>query len=187
MICNRCSCLISSIEAYKEQTFFDEVFCKHVWLFEYQASREILHASKYRGEFCHYKHLSKALAQMIKTASPFSLEDSVLTFVPTIESHVKLRGFDHAYELAKSVGKVLKMRAYPALIPTHGLSQTRMNKLNRYNNPHFLPRISFEGKNAVLIDDTASTRSTLFRAGQALKDSGVSKIMFVTIASRSKQ
>lgn len=186
MACNQCKELVSKINSFNEIEFVDGVLDKHIWLFEYDQIRDILCDCKYRGEYSHYRHLSNSIARAIQVASPFSLESAILTYVPTISSHQRERGSDHAHRLAKEVATHLKTNVKPTLLPTHTSAQAGSAKSQRLKNPHFVPIEKMSHLDAILIDDISSTKSTLTHAAKALKRAGAHSILGVTIANRSK-
>lgn len=186
MACNRCKKLLRTINTFNELEFVDGVIDKHIWLFEYDQIKDILCDCKYRGEYSHYQHLSNVIARAVEVALPFTLASAVLTYVPTISSHKRERGSDHAYKLANEVATRLNTNVKPALIPTHTSAQAGSAKSQRLKNPHFIPIDNMCDLNVILVDDISSTKSTLMHAARALKRAGAKSIIGVTIANRSK-
>jgi len=182
MYCKICSPLKSGTANYFVQEFTQSCISKHIWLYAYEDAHELICSSKYKGQYFHYSHHAKLLAQALYSSCGFSLHECILTFVPTQESHIQKRGYDHARLLATSVARKLNMKTSSILLPTHQNSQAQLDRSRRLENPHFLSLKNLDGRNVVLLDDVATTRSTIFSAASTLLDSGANKVVGATLA-----
>ncbi len=182
MECKICTPLIESKNNYSIEFFNSDILKAHAWLFSFLDARELVSVSKFKGEFSHYYHQAKLLAGVVADIENASQESFDITFVPTIARHKKQRGFDHAEILAKNTAIYLDRKSISLLTPLHHQSQVGKSKNERIANPKFFCHSRLDDRNVILIDDVATTRSTVFQAAQALKKLGVRNIIAITLS-----
>ncbi|HMS24408.1 MAG TPA: phosphoribosyltransferase family protein [Acidimicrobiia bacterium] len=155
-------------------------------MYDYEDSRDFLRRAKYGGEPIHYAHHKDLLAQAI--SSWCDIDSTFLaTYVPTIVSHVRARGRDHAEILSKQVARYLGIPHEAALLATHSQAQARAGIQQRRRNPHYVCASSMTGRTIILLDDIATTRTSLVSAADALKKVGAREVIGVTYAYRYKK
>ncbi len=155
-------------------------------MYDYEDSRDFLRRAKYGGESIHYAHHKDLLAQAISAWCDID-STFLATYVPTISSHVRARGRDHAQVLSKQVARILGIPHEGALLATHSHAQARAGIQHRRRNPHYVCSGSMLDKTIILLDDIATTRTSLTNAAHALKKVGARKIIGVTYAYRYKK
>lgn len=185
MYCRQCSKLINHALNYFEFESCNSGFSKHIWIYDYADIAEIICLAKYKGQFRHFSHQAELLARAISTSFDIAELKPIVTFVPTLDSHKQQRGIDHANYLSLAVSRLLKLKQQHLLIPTHFQSQAKSNRTLRLNNPHFVGLNRLDGNRVLLIDDVASTRSTLLHASKALMNSGAKQVYCATLAYRA--
>lgn len=183
MKCILCERSTVAKDGYFVEEFSDGWLDKHIWLDSYEYLKGILSAAKYRGETFHYDHLIKWAYQALVCEEANS--DFMITYIPTIKSHIKSRGYDHAKILSEKLGRISRVRVKQLLIPTHNESQVLLNKELRKCNPHYLSFNKLLAKKIVVVDDTSTTRASLNSAAFALKHAGASRVIGFTLGYKN--
>lgn len=140
-------------------------------------------SAKYRRHTRHYRHLAKPLARAITDFAAYQPLDK-LAYVPTSHEHIKQRGIDHASVLAHATARALGIEALDVLIPSRHFVQAGSDRAHRHNNPHYIANANITGLSFVLIDDIATTRTSLFRSANALRRAGAREVIAATCAYR---
>lgn len=115
-------------------------------------------------------------------------KDTIISNVPLHSKKKKQRGFDQTEILAKKLAKKLDLKYIPLLIRTRQTkTQAQLSKSDRQKNVQGVFKASSAGDagvagNILLIDDIATTGSTLNQACLALKNIGYQKITCLVIA-----
>ena len=154
----------------------------HAWLYPFENAREMIGISKFHGNYCHYRHHTNQFASLIEYLETKSSCSFDIAYIPSIRSHIKKRGFDHAKILAKLVSEITGKRFVSALCPLHNESQVGKSREERIHNPKFSYKKYVGHSNFLLIDDVATTRSTLFHGAEALKRGGANQIIGLTLS-----
>jgi ComF family protein len=126
------------------------------------------------------------LARILSPKVPALQEDMLITYVPTVDRHIRERGFDHAKLLAKSVAKQQRTIANPLLIrcvQTRQLGASRAVRMKNMTHAfEARPHATVRGKHVVLIDDVITTGATILSAARVLKDAGAARITVIAVA-----
>ena len=145
-----------------------------------EQSLYLVHKLKYH----HANYLAPALAEFLSevwddTPALDSAEDWGIVPVPSGKTHLFLRGFNQAEELARSLGKLRGLRVYEPLqrIFSNDDSQTRLSATARWRNAlqsYKLTESYASGRRAlperlVLVDDVYTTGATVRACAHALK------------------
>ncbi len=184
MHCCLCDPLTSSLSRFHCHELAGSPLDAHVWLHDYSELAGVLRRAKYARESSHYTHLAGYLARAIMSLS-LDKGNLIMAYIPTITSHIRSRGNDHAQILARSVSRNCGISLTPALVASHDKAQVRSDANSRHVNPHYLPTRSLHGATVVLIDDIATTRTTLEHGARALRASGAHHVIGATLAYRS--
>ena len=108
--------------------------------------------------------------------------------VPTIASHVRQRGFDHAARLAKEFARRRKLPCRMILHRRTSSVQHTADKSERWQQAkQAFVCDSSEAASCLLIDDIYTTGATLHYAAKALLDSGVEKVSVAVVARQPTQ
>lgn len=184
MACTTCTPLTKTLDSFHLVELADSPLDAHVWLYDYRDVADVVRKAKYAKESIHYQHFAPLLARAL--TSYVSPSDSVfVSFVPTIASHLHARGKDHAHMLASHISRYSGISLVSALIPTHDKAQVSSTSAFRRRNPHYLATGIFLGATIIVVDDTATTRTTLENAARALKTGGARRVIAGTLAYRS--
>lgn len=154
--------------------------------FEYEGvARELVARLKYRNARAAAPWLADAAAaaarQRFYAAVPGELPD-IVTWPPTTSARRRERGFDHAELLARHVGRRLGLPVRGVLRRVDALPQTGRPASDRRVGPRFVERRSCEGMRVLVVDDVATTGSTLAACARALRRGGAVAVLAVTVA-----
>jgi ComF family protein len=148
--------------------------------------RTSLHHLKYGGERRLAAVLGEAVAQRWRSAGAGG---SVLVPVTVHRDRERQRGYDQAVLLARVAAMTLALPVVGALERTRATTaQFELDRRHRAANVARAFRVrpgaaaSVAGQWAVLVDDVATTGSTLASCGRALLDAGAVAVSAVTVA-----
>jgi ComF family protein len=110
--------------------------------------------------------------------------DTIVTAVPTIHSHIRRRGFDHAALLAREFSALRNIPYFPLLKRVHQQTQHDLKRTARLQ----AAKQAFGVKNipkrrpVLLIDDIMTTGATLEACVRLLQDGGVNEVYVAVVA-----
>lgn len=128
---------------------------------------------------------STELASLFDMALPVFPSNTVVVPVPTIASHIRIRGYDHALLLAQHFAKRRKLPLQPLVKRKTNTVQHELNRKQRFK----AASRAFECSSAspdvpyLVIDDITTTGATLQYVAEALKQAGA-KTVWVAVVAR---
>ena len=146
--------------------------------------REAVHALKYRGIRAAAPGLAALIAEYLQRN--LVAVDSMIP-VPLHSRRLRSRGYNQSALLAREVGKALNLPVREDLLVRVGNArpqveaQTREERRNNIAG-NFACEADATGTTALLIDDVATTGSTLSECAAALKQAGASRVYALTLA-----
>ena len=135
--------------------------------------------------------LAHPLAELIDATLPKNLpKNSIIIPLPTATNHIRSRGFDHTYKLAKHLGKIRNYKVEKALIRNKNTVQVgsdRKTRLIQAKNAYILnPKITIKKDTTyILLDDVWTTGASLM-AGKKLLETAGAKNIKITVLAYSK-
>ncbi len=129
--------------------------------------------------------LGRLLTRTIRQTS--YTDERIVTFVPLHYKRQNWRGFNQAELLTDIVGKELELPIKSLLIRTRNTPpQAQLNRTDRLTNLENAfttkPNIALQNKTILLIDDIASTGSSLNECAKALKSAGAKTVWGLVLA-----
>jgi ComF family protein len=119
---------------------------------------------------------------------PYLTEETIIVPVPTATLRVRLRGYDHAWLLAKNLGKYLD-RPSQRLLSRYG--HTRQVGAGRAKRQEqlsgaFYPRNpkAIKGARVLLVDDILTTGATIEECARTLKKAGAKRVDAIVFAQK---
>lgn len=115
-----------------------------------------------------------------------SNQSAIVTYVPTANSRVRMRGYDQSQLIARKVAQYQRIPMLALLTRTSEARQVgadavqRRTQLTDAFRPTALPLI--QGKHITLVDDVLTTGSTIEAAARTLHDAGAARIDAVVFA-----
>ena len=156
--------------------------------------QDAIHRLKYRGERTSGGPLGRLMADYLELrfssqwpGSPWPTSVDVLIPVPLHSRRLRSRGYNQSALLAREVGKTLNLPVREDLLTRVGNArpqveaQTREERRDNITG-NFACEADATGLTAMLIDDVATTGSTLSECAAALKQAGASRVYALTLA-----
>jgi ComF family protein len=117
---------------------------------------------------------------------PYFDADTLIVPVPTAQTRVRRRGFDHAVVLAQHLADTKGLAYQSVLTRTNNADQIgkrRTERIQQMKNSFVIKRnANIEGRSVVLIDDVLTTGATLEAAATLLRKHGAKHVDAVVIA-----
>lgn len=137
--------------------------------------------------------LAKPLAELLDAIMPNNLpKNSIIIPLPTATNHVRSRGFDHTYLLAKKLGKIRDFKVEKILVRNKNTVQVGTDKkarLAQAKEAYSLnPKIKINPKTTyILLDDVWTTGASINAAKKLLKTAGAKNIKIALLAYSSSK
>lgn len=126
------------------------------------------------------------IAVTMHEALPYFAEPPIVTFVPTMPQHARIRGFDHAQLLAKELAYQRGWHYAPQLLRQKSLQQHGATRTERQRQIKGAFRAvaadRIKGRHVLLVDDVVTTGATITEAARVLKKVGAQRIDAVVFA-----
>lgn len=124
------------------------------------------------------------LASLFDMALPVFPSNTVIVPVPTIASHIRLRGYDHALILAQQFAKRRKLPVRPIVTRKTNTVQHELNRKQRLKAAAQAFMCSKANADApyLVIDDITTTGATLQYVAEALRTAGASTVWVAVVA-----
>jgi len=166
---------------------------KLMFVFEYQGVvKLIIKAFKFKGR----KDLSPVLGHFVRVmfyshlVRALDLDKLYLIPVPIDKTHLKERGFNQSKLLAKEIAKVdSRLKVLDCLRRTRSArAQSGLGRRERMENVKNLFAVESEwaevirGGRVVIVDDVATTMSTLKECARVLRNSGAQELSAIVLA-----
>ena len=153
--------------------------------------REAVHRLKYRGWRAAAPVLGGLMAGYLQSHKlSTQISGQVLAPVPLHPRRLRSRGYNQAYLLAKEAGKLLdipvrddlvrRAKDSPPQVEARSSDQRRANVAGSFESS-----AGVEGLSILLIDDVATTGSTLSACAASLKEAGAASVWGVVLARDS--
>ncbi|MBR3252691.1 ComF family protein [Candidatus Saccharibacteria bacterium] len=144
----------------------------------------LIHDYKYYS----IRALGRPLAELLSTCLPQDLpKGSILVPLPTSTRHVRSRGFDHTYLIAKSLSKLRHLPLERVLIRNKNTTQVGSNREKRLSQASSAYQINPKAKidpakTYILLDDIWTTGASIKAAVKKLQQAGAKNIQIALLA-----
>lgn len=145
------------------------------------ALRQIIDSYKFNNNYAAHKVLAPLLAECIGQLP----KDVVIVPLPTIASHIRVRGYDHTLLIAKAVAKAQRVQLEQALYRRTSTTQRgedRKTRRQQAKEAFGVKGTLDPAKTYLLIDDVVTTGATVQCGAQALKDAGAGDVWVAALA-----
>lgn len=185
MFCYLCKQFCTDQRIYSRGFLNPSNITKHYWCTSYQDARKAVIRSKYYGEVSHYRHiLNFYSSEIIRFISEEEID--LIVPVPTQYRHVSRRGVDHTSVLVENLTHISGVRSTDSLLlPGRDFVQVESRRKDRIINPFYIVQSKIKAKNILLVDDVASTFSSLNACARALKHSSDARIISFSISCQN--
>lgn len=127
-------------------------------------------------KFHHMKAAARTLAELLDRRLPFLPSGIELVPIPTVGSHIRQRGYDHAALLAAHFGSIRELPVHRYLRRATKTTQHTAGKHERVTQASqafsLVGAPELKGKTILLVDDIVTTGSTLESAAKLLTKAG---------------
>ena len=130
----------------------------------------------------------KTIGDLMIQSLPHLPGDVVVVPIPTVRSHIRERGYDHAVLLAKYVASRLGLELSHTLARQTDTKQrqaTAIDRRKQASNAFAVVGDIDRKRPYLLVDDVVTTGSTLEFASKALKQAGASQVFVAVIARQT--
>jgi ComF family protein len=146
--------------------------------------KEMIWSIKYRRS----RSTARLLARYLADRLPYLPEGTFVVPVPTATRRVRVRGFDQAVILAKTLATYRKL-PYATLFwrtsQVEQIGKRRNERMKQMEGSLMLThKNTIKGKNILLIDDVLTTGATLETAAALLRDAGAKHVDAAVVARR---
>ena len=144
---------------------------------------QIIHEYKYDS----VRAFKKPLAEMLASRLPNLPKDSIIIPLPTISSHIRKRGLDHTYLLAKQISKLCHWKTERLLLRHSNSVQVGADRKTRLTQAKTAYTINpksaiYPSLTYLLLDDIWTTGASMKAAIELLKSAGAQKIAVAVLA-----
>lgn len=148
------------------------------------ALRNLISDYKYRNVKAAHKHLADLLDEHL----PELPENTVIVPIPTINSHIRRRGYDHMLLIARRLAKLRKMPLSTHLERANSYTQQSSGRAKRIEQAKNAFRCSYaldKNKIYLVVDDVVTTGSTVNYASKTLREAGASEVWVASISRQT--
>lgn len=190
--CRQCGFPYESLEGIAEP-FICANCADRRWYFQwaraaYPSEGEVLHATigfKYRQEYYRLGQLTDWLVEAFDHHAVAQTWDALVP-VPLHPRRHRARGFNHAEEIARALGKRRKMPVWDCLYRyRETATQARLERNARWKNMRdaftLKHRFDVKRRNLLLIDDVFTTGATSNACAQVLAEAGAGNVAILTV------
>ena len=146
----------------------------------------LIHDFKYNST----RALAEPLAEILHHILPSINEPAVIIPLPTINSHIRERGLDHTYLIAKKLAHLRHYKVHNILIRNQNTVQVgsdRKTRLSQAKSAYTInPKIEIDpNATYILFDDVWTTGASIKTATKKLRQAGAKKIIIAILAVSS--
>lgn len=140
-------------------------------------------------KFFGVRSLGDALAEILDEFLPDMEENVTIVPLPTIRKHVRQRGVDHTFSVAKKLAKRRNWKVEKLLNRKKNTVQIGANAVERKRQAREAYEFAGEidkNRTYVLFDDFWTTGASMVEAGKIMKKQGAKKLVAVVFATNRK-
>lgn len=150
---------------------------------------DLIHEYKYQS----VRALARPLAELLNAILPNDLpKNSIIVPLPTATNHIRVRGFDHTYKIAKNLSKIRGYKVEKLLVRNKNTVQVGASKKERLTQASLAyalnPKIAIKKDSTyILFDDVYTTGASIKAAKTLLEKAGIKNIKVALLAYSNYQ
>lgn len=136
-------------------------------------------------KFTNARAAYKPLTALLHDRLPDLPEDTIIIPVPTVNSHIRQRGYDHMLLIARRLAKLRGLRVSTVLgraTSTKQRDASRLTRINQAKAAFSCTEVLSADSTYLLVDDVVTTGATMRYAAQTLLDAGAGTVWIATIS-----
>lgn len=159
---------------------------RHVWVVtEYEnVAKKLI----YEYKFARAKAAASVIAEQLDTRLPYFDRSTIVTYVPTASSRVRLRGYDHAALIARHFSERRGLQCTALLARTGQERQVGSGRTARYaqasRDYEVVSIKTAKDQTILLLDDVLTTGATIESCGALLKRAGAKQVVAAVFAQK---
>ena len=155
----------------------------HLWVLSaYEGlGKDVIDLMKFERAQSFTKDVGRAMANL----APILPGDTIVCPIPTSPARVRIRGYDQAKLIAKTVAKHKKLKYKSMLIKVNNTRQVGSGRDQRFKqaeNAYELISKTVKNRKILLVDDVTTSGATLEAAARLLKKAGASQVDGIVFA-----
>lgn len=137
-------------------------------------------------KFERVKRASVELAELLDKIVPVLPPETIVIPVPTVQSHIRVRGYDHALLLARQLARRRKLKILPVIKRVNTASQHELGRKERFKNATQAFKCGGLLRDVpyLLVDDITTSGATLQYTAAALKAAGAKEVWVAVVAKQ---
>lgn len=135
-------------------------------------------------KFSYEKDSHAVLAGLLDAVLPNLPKNIIVTYIPTLPSHIRQRGFDHAKLIARSFSRTRSHFCAPHLVRitnSKQLGASRKDRMKQAERAFSAQDVVKDGL-YLIVDDIFTTGATMKYAAQSLLEAGAGEVWVAVIA-----
>jgi ComF family protein len=138
----------------------------------------------YKLKYERAKSAARDIARVMDEQLPLLPENTIVTHLPTASSRIRVRGYDQAQLVARSLAKRKHLACKQLLGRKGGSRQVGASRKSRFQQLQGVFRLKHDvaGAHVLLVDDVLTTGASIESAAKALKSGGAKKVEAVVFA-----
>lgn len=136
-------------------------------------------------KFTNARAAHKSLADLLHGALPVLPENTIIVPVPTVRSHIRQRGYDHVFLIARRFANLRGHKLHSGLLrqtTTKQRSASRAQRIQQAKQAFTHPAKLDPSCIYLIIDDVVTTGATMNYAAKTLRDAGAEAVWIASIS-----
>ena len=130
------------------------------------------------------REVARTAAELMSERLPSLPSNTIIIPIPTIRSHIRVRGFDHTALMARALSRrtgILYKPLIKRLNNTIQLGKSRKDRIAQAKQAFYVDTVLDPEANYLILDDVVTTGATVQAAAKCLKDAGARTVWVVTL------
>lgn len=135
-------------------------------------------------KFKRVRSAALTLAELLDARLPVLPADTIVVPVPSVSSHVRQRGYDHALLMAREFANLRQLRLERLVVRRDGDMQRGHTKKQRFKQAEtsFYCKRGIDPVPYLVLDDIVTTNATVRFVSKALRDAGAENVWVGAVA-----